>query len=234
MVFYVCAFFIGLFFVIYSKFNKNKDLTDFYSNILQKSWQIFIKLISAAKIIKVKVENLNKLQSIQSSIIVANHLSFIDVVILISIIPKTTCFVAKKAAENFLFKNIIKSIFLPSGLEISDLKTKTKSMLDKGYNVLIFPSGTRHKISEKPKLKKGAALIAINAHKDIVPVKINIDREFLQAGVSIYKYASSEDIANYNISICPVINTSEYINKYTDEVELKTVLTHKISDALFS
>lgn len=52
-------------------------------------------------------------------------------------------------------------------------------MLDMGFNLIVFPTGSRHRKNEHPKIKKGAATIALNANKDITPIEITSSEDFL-------------------------------------------------------
>lgn len=198
--------------------------------IVQKSWRWFAKYLCNIKVIDISVKNPEKLNALKSSVIVATHTSYIDVLILIALIPKTTCFVAPKLGNNIFFKNIVKSVFLISGLSIEELEEKTEYMLEKGFNVLIFPSGTRHKRNEIPKLHKGAALIAMNARKDIVPIKIYSENEFMMINKPVYE--TGEKTSVFEIEVLETIKIKKYLEN-TDEVRSKRELTKEIEKRLY-
>ena len=118
--------------------------------------------------LKLDIENFDSLKNIKNSIIVSTHPSYIDVLILLSLIPKTTCFVAPRLTENNFFKKIVESMFLISGKPLEDLENDTKKMSEEGFNILIFPSGKRHRKGEYPKIRKGAALNAVQIAEYLV------------------------------------------------------------------
>src|SRR5574344_2982062 len=158
---------------------KGQRLIDFYDNTIHKSWKFFTWILIVTGLIRLHIKDIERIKNIKNKVIVSTHPSLVDVVILIGLIPKTTCFVKKKLLENPLLKNILNSIFITSDIEIEEFKIETKKMLDEGYNIIIFPTGTRYKYDGHLKLKKGAALIAANAKKNIVPIKITNDYDFL-------------------------------------------------------
>lgn len=204
-----------------------------YSNLVQKSWRCFVKFLSLIKIIDVKVEDIEKLKNIKNSIIVSTHPSFIDGVILISLIPKTTCIVAQRLSKNLILKNIVNTMFIPSSDSLDDIVDNSIKMLDEDFNVLIFPSGTRHKANEYPKIRKGAALIGIKSKRDILPIKLTTDIEFLQINEPIYKPIKKR--VEYHVEALQKISISEYINAYEDdELAQKREITKKISNCLYS
>ena len=66
---------------------------------------------------KLDIKNLSK---IKNKVIVATHPSFIDIVILIAFIPRSTCFVKKELAHNPILKNLVNSIFITNEVELEE------------------------------------------------------------------------------------------------------------------
>ena len=189
-------------FLLFPFVKNNKILC---SDIIRCLWKIFIKLLNFLKLIK------------------------IDIVILMSLIPKSTCFVKKELANNPILKNIISSIFIPNDIEIETLKEKSKTILDKGFNLIIFPMGIRHRKNEYPKIKKGAALIASYCEKDIVPIKIYTDEDFLFIHQPFY--AVGKKIVTFQIEMCNEIKIKNF--NYNSEIITKKEITKQIEKLLY-
>ena len=220
-----------LIFPLIRLFIKNQDKRmDIYSSVVHSSWRVFVNFIRFIKIIKLDIDNIEKLKTIKNSIIVSTHPSYIDVLILLALIPKTTCFVAPKLTRNKFFKRIVESMFLISGKSLEELKEDTKKMFDYGFNILIFPAGIRHRKNEYPKIHKGAALTAINSKKDIVPVIMSTDFDFLQIGQPFYD--AGEKPVVYTIRAGKIIEIEKFM-EYQDEVLQKRDLTNEIKKALY-
>ena len=202
-----------------------------YSDCIFFTWKFFISMVERLKIFKVNVKDIERIRGIKNSVIVASHPSFVDVVILMSIIPRTTCYVAEKLTRNPMMKNVVGAFFLPAGQPLGVFEKDAKAILDKGYNILIFPTGTRHKRNEHPKVRKGASLIAIDSKRDIYPVKVTTSEDFLQTNQPFYK--AGNEVVQYDIELKEVIKTNDYIEKYDDEVTLKKELSKRISEELF-
>ena len=210
---------------------KNKLNT--YSNFVRNAWSFFVKFLILIKIIDIKTEDLEKIKNIKNSIIVSTHPSFIDGVILISLIPKTTCLVAERLSSNSITKNIVNTMFIISGASLDSIVESATEMLENDFNVLIFPSGRRHKANEFPKIRKGAALIAIKSKKDIVPIRLTTDTEFLQINEPINKPVQKQVI--YSLNICPKIEVLKHIDNYKDDELLqKREITKEISKYLYN
>ena len=173
--------------------------------------------------------DVKKLKKIENKVIVSTHPSFIDIVILIALIPRSTCFVKKELAHNPILKNLVTSIFITNEVELEELKSESKKMLDRGFNVIIFPSGIRHRRDEFPKIRKGASLVALNAGKNIVPVRMFSDRDFLFINQPFY--AVSDRCVNFEIEQMREINIADFIGE--SEIITKQRLTNKIEDELY-
>ena len=200
----------------------------FCSDFIHNIWRFFVWLLVLLRIIKLDIKNRQEIEGIRNKVIVSTHPSFIDVVILISLIPRTTCFAKRALAHNPILNNIIKSIFITDDVEIEELKTETKKMLDTGFNVIIFPTGMRHRRDEFLKIKKGASLIALNAGKNIVPVKMYTSEDFLFINQPFYaagkKTVTFEIEAGKEIDISPLDSETE--------IAAKKHITDKIKQAL--
>lgn len=223
-----CFFIFGigaviLNFLLFPFIKNNKELC---SDIIHNTWRFFVNLMMFLKLFRLDIKKLGK---IKNKVIVSTHPSFIDIVILIALIPRSTCFVKKELAHNPILKNLVTSIFITNEVELEELKSESKKMLDRGFNVIIFPSGIRHRRDEFPKIRKGASLVALNAGKNIVPVRMFSDRDFLFINQPFY--AVSDRCVNFEIEQMREINIADFIGE--SEIITKQRLTNKIEDELY-
>lgn len=223
-----CFFIFGigaviLNFLLFPFIKNNKELC---SDIIHNTWRFFVNLMMFLKLFRLDVK---KLEKIENKVIVSTHPSFIDIVILIALIPRSTCFVKKELAHNPILKNLVTSIFITNEVELDELKAESKKMLDRGFNVIIFPSGIRHRRDEFPKIRKGASLVALNAGKNVVPIRMFSDRDFLFINQPFY--AVSDRCVNFEIEQMREINIADFIGE--SEIITKQRLTHKIEEELY-
>ena len=120
---------------------------------------------------RLSVENREMLKGIKGKVVIANHPSLLDVVILISLIPNANCIVKGSLVQNKFISLIIRNLYIPNTLPFDEqLERAKKSMLEDGNNLIIFPEGTRSKPGEPWYFKKGAARFALYANADVVPI----------------------------------------------------------------
>lgn len=198
---------------------------------LQKSWQFFIWLLKKLKILELKADNIEAIKNIKNSIIVSTHPSFIDIVILISIIPYSTGFVAERLARNPFLKGIVNLLFIIEVQSIDEWLKNTCDKLQDGLNVIIFPMGIRHRKNEYPKIRRGTALIAQKSHKNIVMLNLETSFDFLQINQPFYDAGNKTVL--YTLNYLGQIDTEDYLNKFPDVVTFKTEITKQISATLY-
>lgn len=223
------VFFNFFIFPLLKYFFKGQKLYEKYSDIIQKTWKFFVYFLIYTSQIRLDIKNLEEIKSIKNKIIVSTHPSFIDVVILIALIPRSTCFVKKELAQNPILNNLINSIFITNAVDLGELKRETKIMSDMGFNIIIFPSGIRHRRFEYPKIKKGASLIALNSGKNIVPIKMFTDEDFLFINQPFYEVG--DKIVTYEIEKFDEININDFYNK--SKIIMKREITKQIKKSLY-
>ncbi|MCH1931063.1 1-acyl-sn-glycerol-3-phosphate acyltransferase [Shewanella sp. A25] len=131
----------------------------------------FVAMLTWAGVIKLSTHNVQKLQDAKGMIIIANHPSLIDVVVLISLIPNAGCIVKQALWRNPFLRGVVSCAgYIPNrGAEL--LLEDCREVHDRGTNLIIFPEGTRTRegvsINE---FARGAANIAIRTQADVLPV----------------------------------------------------------------
>jgi len=116
-------------------------------------------------------------------IIVANHVSALDVPVLSSCI-KTKYAVAtlpyvlginnkkiKWKLIGFFLKHLLATYPFGSEVGLENSLRFTGHLLDKGFSIIVFPEGERTKNGEIHSFKEGVGLLALNMDSEILPVK---------------------------------------------------------------
>jgi len=213
-------------------FIKKRKLNDFYSQTIHKLWRFFTNFLILTGVMKLNIKNRKEIEQIKNKIIVSTHPSFIDVVILIGLIPKTTCIAKEALAKNPIMKNILNTIFITNESNLDEIQKQTKELLDEGFNVIIFPSGIRHRRNEFPKIKKGAALIALKARRNIVPLKLYTDFDFLFLNQPIWQAGGKPVV--FSLEQCPEIDVLTEIQKNSSDIIIKKNITKLIENSLYN
>ena len=189
-------------FPLVSLFGGKKEI---FANIIHISWKYFVRFFEILHLIKINVTNYG---NISGKIIVASHPSLIDIVILIGLFPKSTCMAKNEISKNPLVKNIIKHIYIVNDIDLEKLKKTAKEYLEEGFNIIIFPTGTRTNPGDDIKIHKGAATISLATGAEIVPINIKTNHPFLCKNQPIY--VSTQHLIEYELKILNPINPNDY------------------------
>ncbi len=147
---------------------------EYYERVYRFLWP-FVHLIHPVDL--KGAENLPKDEAV---LICANHSSWWDPILLISALDST--FPLRIMGKVQLFKiPVLKGFLTKMGVfpvdrgnsDISALKRSISSLKD-GWNLLLFPEGTRVRKGKQVSVKGGAAMIAIRSGVRLLPVYIGI------------------------------------------------------------
>lgn len=142
------------------------------SQSIHVSWKFFVWLMSGMRLISVKSPDIDAMKELRGNIIVANHPSLIDVVILISLIPRSVCVVKKSLFHNIFVKKVIQHIYLSNDMSLEEFIAHGGDFLDNGYNIIVFPEGTRTVAGRKVRLHRGFAYLHMKTGRPILPIHI--------------------------------------------------------------
>ena len=105
------------------------------------------------------------------AVIVANHQSFIDILIMLSLSPKLVIMTANWVWNNPMLGRIARHAdFVQAGEGYEGVIDRLRKKVKQGYSVVVFPEGTRSIDQEVHRFHKGAFYIAEQLRLDIVPV----------------------------------------------------------------
>ena len=158
----------------------------------------------------IKVEGLEKIPDEKGLCFVGNHQSAIDILIVLSVLPVTVGYIAKKQLLYYPFLNLwivaLRSALIDRGNIKKALQSIEKGVefIKKGNSMIIFPEGTRSKSDTMGTFKKGSIKLATRAGATIVPVTISGSwhawEENLRIGPADIKFTVHEAVPTKGIS----------------------------------
>lgn len=199
-----------------------------FASIIHNSWKFFIYVMEKSKEIKVNITG-GSLADIKGKVVVASHPSLIDIILLIGNMPNSLCLVKNGILKNPFMSNIVKSLYIINDIDPEVFQKSCLDALNEGYNIIIFPTGTRTLPGEDVKIHKGAAQIAIASGVDIVPIKIQTDVPFLMKHHC--PLDAGDRTVNYTLTVLPEIKLSDFPKDFT-EIKLRNHITEKIKEAI--
>lgn len=225
-------FFNYILFPAISVFVKKENRRQKFCETIHKTWKYFTELMKKTGLIKVNFTNPEKLNNPHGKIIVANHPSFIDIVILIGFLPNTLCIAKKEIKRNLFMGNIVKSLYLINDEDNDKMLEESVEILNQGYNIIIFPTGTRTTDGEDLKLHKGAAVMALHTGADIIPIHISCDTKFLAKHQKFYD--AGDKTPTYTITVNNEIKISDFKEQNLTQIQKRNRINQAIKEKIKS
>lgn len=200
--FLVNSVFFGLLAVIISLLTSEKT-----RNLLGVMWANLNCILTP---VIVKVEGRENIDPKQSYVIVVNHQSAYDIIVLYARLGIYFKWLMKKEIRKIpgigFGSQAIGHILIDRSSIKAAIETinSAKSKIKDGTSVVIFPEGTRSKNHEMLPFKKGAFWIAFDLNLPILPVTINGTRKILPSGTMNLLPGKAE------IIIHPAININDF------------------------
>ena len=142
-----------------------------------------------------RTQGRDKLSRIKGPVIlVANHVSHMDTPVILAALPRR---LRRKtvvaAAADYFYRNrlvamIVSLIFntIPMDRRGGGLQKQAAGhvdgLLDRGWNLLLFPEGTRSRSGGTGRLRRGAAVLAARHHLTIVPIRVTGTHDAMPPG----------------------------------------------------
>ena len=161
------GFLIGLF---------SKSARNAYMKFMMMIVFSVINFLSGAKVTYI---GFDRIPTDTPVLYVANHESFFDVLLTLTKLPGTICFIAKKAFGKIPIFSQALMLYNTLFIDRDDIKQGLKTILQaienvkSGMSVFIFPEGTRSKDGRMNEFKEGSMKIAVKSGCPIIPIAIS-------------------------------------------------------------
>ncbi|SAK58356.1 phospholipid/glycerol acyltransferase [Caballeronia catudaia] len=112
----------------------------------------------------------------RAAIVVANHPTWLDVMVLLSLTPRACCVVKSAHWSNPFFWGVMRAAEYVSNADPVALVEAGARQLARGYTMIIFPEGTRSPASNRlHAFSRGFAHMALQSGAPILPVLMDCD-----------------------------------------------------------
>jgi 1-acyl-sn-glycerol-3-phosphate acyltransferase len=191
-------------------FHPHERFKKYGRRFVSSSMRFFVSLMHFLRGLNLETDNRENYRHLSSKIVVANHPSLLDVVMLLSLIPNADCIVNTNLNRNFIVKGVIRQLYILNSLDLEKIYEACDESLKKGNCLIIFPEGTRTPRTGKVILRKGAARIAQYTGCNIVPLHIGGTDKYGLGKKDPWTGFNPRERYVYSISIGPEINPKKF------------------------
>jgi 1-acyl-sn-glycerol-3-phosphate acyltransferase len=178
--------------------------------IIRKSFRIYIAMLRMLGVLKLEVLGGEKLSACRGKLIIANHPTLIDIVLLMAILPDAACVVKSDLFRNPLLRPLVKSAgYIRNDYAPETLIERCRETLATGSNLIIFPEGTRSVPGRPLHFQRGFAHIATLTGVNLQPVTITCEPITLVKGEPYYKIPDSPP--RFRIEVADEIDTKRFL-----------------------
>jgi 1-acyl-sn-glycerol-3-phosphate acyltransferase len=153
--------------------------------LIHHAFRLFAWFMTVTGLIRVTWTGRERLRE-RPILVIANHPTLIDVVLLVAAMPQADCIVKTAAERRPLFRRIVNAAgYIPNDRPDAIITAGAES-LRQGRPLLLFPEGTRSPSGRLGRFHRGAARIALRSGSDLIPVVITCSPPTLMKGQRWY------------------------------------------------
>ena len=213
IIFFCGALFLGFVLFPFHKIISTSDVLAKKNRAsIKKLFIFFCFLMKFLRLIEIEVEKIDKINKLDAAIIVANHPTLLDYIILTAHINDCLCIVKKGIWNNSILKNIVRPAgYMPNNMN-SELILKCDNAIEGGSSILIFPQGTRSSLDGQQPIKseRGASQLALRTKTNLLVISIALDIDFLNK--SHKWYMPTKQKPKFKIKYEETIHINKFLN----------------------
>jgi len=156
---------------------------------IRAGFDAFLSFLQLLRVVRFDIDAQTRaaLAAERGNIVVANHPSFIDVLVLIAHIEQANCVVKEAVWRNPLLSWGVKLAGYIPGRDPETLLAACDAALRGHESLIIFPEATRTRVGEPIRLQRGAANIALRSDATIRLVHFKCEPPLLAKGTPWYR-----------------------------------------------
>jgi len=176
--------------------------------VIHRLFRFFVGMMRVTGVLSVEVHGGARLHG-SGQLILANHPTLIDVVLLMSLVERSDCIVKGALARNPFTRGPVRAAGFVFNDSTEGLIDDCVSSVRTGNNLIIFPEGTRTSPTEPMRLHSGAARVAVHGELDITPVRIRCTPPTLAKGEKWWRVPARR--AHFRIEVDEPIPVARFL-----------------------
>ena len=140
--------------------------------VVRAAFRLFAWWMTSLGLLRVSWIGADRLRGTAPRLVVANHPTLIDVVLLLAQLPQADCIVKTAARRNPFMRSIVTAAGYLANDHGDAVVDACAERIARGRSVVLFPEGTRSPRGGLRRFQRGAAHIALKSGCPIVPVVI--------------------------------------------------------------
>ncbi len=193
-----------------------------------RSFRLMLRVVAVLGVAEVDMIGAARLRTARASLIIANHPTLFDVVILLAHMDRCQCVVKHQLFRNPFLAGVVRAAgFIRNDDDPERLIGAVAAHLKAGSSVIIFPEGTRTPLGRRlGEPRRGVANIAIQAGADLIPVVVSCNHETLRKGTPWYRIPPTK--IRYSLRVEDPLAIAKLIDPGLSRAQQARAITKKI------
>ena len=146
--------------------------------LVQRAFRLFVATMSGLRGIGYEFRGTERLGR-PGQLIIANHPTLIDVVLIVAFTPAPACVVKAALFANPFTRHVVRAAGYISNLPTDAMIEGAVGALRSGDSLVMFPEGTRTRPGQAMHFHRGVARVAVEGASVLTPIYISVDQPFL-------------------------------------------------------
>jgi 1-acyl-sn-glycerol-3-phosphate acyltransferase len=139
-------------------------------------FRAFARLLWAMRTLDLEYRHVERLKKCSGTMVIANHPTLIDIILIISVLPNAQCIVKHQLFRNPFLGLVVRAAgYIRNDDDPEKLMEDCVESLKKGENLVIFPEGTRTRFNRDNRFQRGFANVALRAGADVQRISIQCE-----------------------------------------------------------
>ena len=163
--------------------------------VVNACFRLCLGIAQGLGLIRFTVRDVERLRNCCGCLIVANHPTLLDVVVLMALVPRVTCIVKHELWRSPFLGGIVRGAgYLRNDGPPERLLEGARAALALGRNLIVFPEGTRTRAGALPHFRRGFAALAGHLAVDIQLVVIRCTPPVLAKGMPWWRVPATRPL----------------------------------------
>jgi 1-acyl-sn-glycerol-3-phosphate acyltransferase len=147
-------------------------------SLVQRAFRLFVATMGGLGGIRYEFRGAERLGR-PGQLIIANHPTLIDVVLIVAFTPAPACVVKAALFTNPFTRRVVQAAGYISNLPTDAMIEGAVASLQSGDSLVMFPEGTRTRPGQAMHFHRGVARVAVQGAAVLTPIYISVDQPFL-------------------------------------------------------
>jgi 1-acyl-sn-glycerol-3-phosphate acyltransferase len=194
-------------------------------HIVRTSFRAYMACLRTLGLVRLEVSGAERLAAMRGRLVVSNHPTLLDVVLIMSLVPRAQCVVKHQLWAHPLLGPLVRAAgYIRNDLEPEAFIAQCREHLAAGNNLIIFPEGTRSVPGRPVRFQRGFAHVATMTGVNLQLIKIGCNPITLFKGEPWYRVP--ERVPRFRVEVEDVLDIEPFLREASRPAAARRLVAH--------